>query len=38
MGVLFDGLFAISFCHFFTTIGVGVAERVLGLVRILTGA
>ncbi|MFJ8555478.1 hypothetical protein [Streptomyces sp. NPDC093676] len=37
VGVLV-GLFAVYFCHFFTTIGVGAAERVLGLVRILTGA
>ncbi|MFE6550662.1 hypothetical protein ACFVHS_20010 [Streptomyces sp. NPDC057746] len=37
VGVLFVGLFAIYLCHFFATIGVGVAEGVLGLVRIVTG-
>lgn len=30
VGVLFVGLFAVYLCHFFATIGVCVAERVLG--------
>ena len=38
VGLVFLGLFAVYFFDFFASVGVGVAERVLGLVRLATGA
>jgi hypothetical protein len=38
VGILFIGLFAIYFCHFFTSLEISGAVRVLGAIRILTGA
>jgi hypothetical protein len=37
VGLVFVGLFAVYLSEFFATIGVSVAERVLGLFRIATG-
>ncbi|MFD4411243.1 hypothetical protein ACFVXW_10895 [Streptomyces sp. NPDC058251] len=37
VGLLFLGLFAIYFVDFFAAIGIKPAERVLGLIRLLTG-
>jgi hypothetical protein len=37
VGLLFLGLFGVYFFDFFVAIGVGVAERALGLVRLFTG-
>jgi hypothetical protein len=38
VGLVFVGLFAVYLSEFVVTVGVGVAERVLGLFRIVTGA
>jgi hypothetical protein len=38
VGLLFLGLFAVYFFDFFVAVGVSVAERALGLVRLLVGA
>ena len=38
VGLVFSGLFAVYFFEFFATIGIPIAERVVGLFRILTGA
>jgi hypothetical protein len=37
VGLVFIGLFAVYFTEFFTSIGIRVAERALGLFRIATG-
>jgi hypothetical protein len=37
VGLLFLGLFGVYFFDFFVAIGIGVAERALGLVRLFTG-
>jgi hypothetical protein len=38
VALVFLGLFAVYFSEFFSTVGVGIAERALGLSRIITGA
>jgi hypothetical protein len=38
VALVFLGLFAVYFSEFFSTVGVGIAERALGLSRIVTGA
>lgn len=38
VGVLFVGLFVIYFADFFVAVGMGAAERLLGLVHVATGA
>jgi hypothetical protein len=38
VGLLFLGLFAVYFFDFFVALGASVAERALGLVRVLVGA
>ncbi|GHH87532.1 hypothetical protein GCM10018793_63680 [Streptomyces sulfonofaciens] len=37
VGLVFLGLFAVYFSEFFVSVGVGLAERALGLFRIATG-
>jgi hypothetical protein len=38
VALVFIGLFAVYVTEFFSTVGVGIAERALGLSRIITGA
>ena len=38
VGLVFLGLFAVYFFDFFASVGVGLAERVLGFFRLATGA
>jgi hypothetical protein len=37
VGLLFLGLFAVYFFEFLTTVGIGIAERAMGLMRIFVG-
>jgi hypothetical protein len=38
VGLVFLGLFAVYFFDFFTSVGLGLAERAVGLFRLATGA
>lgn len=38
VGLLFLGLFVVYFADFFVAVGIGAAERLLGLVHVATGA